>query len=316
MSGHHCGGSRSRLLPGNIEADEINVPKPNVAAEWSELVVASVRGTSRAITCKNILPLKMLNPRSLHDCCHIVLSNYGGGMVQGDQVRLRITCERASRLYMGSQANTRIFKNPEKQSPCQVLQGRLKEGAFAVINPDPVVPHEGSSFRQSQEWHVDPTSSLLLVDWISSGRSESSESFAYRTFESETRIRSGGKTVLVDRFASDPTRQSPSAFARFGPYQTLMNIYFWGSRLLPVAEQMKRQYPNPEVQQVKELSDASQNTTQLPDRLVAVNEVEKQGYMLRALGKRRRDLQPVLQCLFVLLADADLLGFNPLDRKY
>jgi hypothetical protein len=95
-----------------------------------------------------------------------------------------------------------------------------------------------------------------------------------------------------------------------------MNIYFWGSLILPVAEQLKHQYPNPEIQQVKELSDASQSTTQLPDRLVAVNEVEKQGYILRALGKRRSDLQPVLQHLFDLLADTDLLGFNPLDRKY
>lgn len=310
------GGTRSRLLLFKIEVDKIETMKSNDDAEWSELVVATVRGTSRAITCKSILPLKIINPRSLNDCCHIVLSNYGGGMVQGDQVRLRIICERASRLYMGSQANTRIFKNPEQQPCGQVLQGRLKEGAFAVINRDPVVPHEGSSFRESQEWHVDPTSSLLLVDWISSGRSESGESFAYRSYESEIRIRSGGKTVLVDRFASDPTWQSPAVFARFGPYHTLLNIYFWGSRILPVAEQMKHQYPNPEIPQVKELNDASPNATRLPDRLVAVNAVEKQGYLLRGMGKRRSDLQQVLEHLFGLVADNDLLGFNPFDRMY
>jgi len=41
-----------------------------------------------------------------------------------------------------------------------------------------------------------------------------------------------------------------------------------------------------------------------------------EGHMVRALGRQRSDLQPILNELFVTLSQADQLGFNPLVRIY
>ena len=284
--------------------------------DWSELVVAAVRGRSRLVTCKSIFPLRILNPRSTTQCCHIVLSNFGGGLVQGDTIRLQISCEENSVLYVGSQANTRIFKNPDRSGPIQFVQGRLAEGALAVFNPDPLVPHQASSFKQIQEWSLENSSAFLLIDWLQSGRSLRGERFAYNAFTSEVRIRRENKTILLDTFESRPSDYSPSSMARFGPYETFLTIYFLGGRLDPVVDQLQGRYPNRERSAVKDLRDPRNDLISLPQRIVSINPCKNGGYIVRALGRQRSDLQPIVDQLLDLLSRADLLGFNPLIRKY
>ena len=284
--------------------------------KWSELVVASVRGQSRLVTCKSINPLKILNPRSATACCHVVLSNFGGGLVQGDTIRLEISCEDNSTLYVGSQANTRIFKNPDRNGPSQFIQGRLAEGTLAVIHPDPLVPHRASSFKQIQEWSLESTSALVLIDWLHSGRSLRGERFAYNKFTSEVRIRRENKTILLDTFESCPSEYSPTSMARFGPYETFLTVYFLGSKLDPVVDQIRDRYLNRERSSVKDLRERRNGSWSLPQRIVSVNRCTNEGHIVRALGRQRSDLQPIINELFDSLSQADLLGFNPLERKY
>ena len=129
-----------------------------------------MRGKSRLVACKNIQPLKMLQPASPTGSSHVVLSSYGGGLVAGDVIRLRITGLAGSRLALTTQASTRVFRSMDGAVAEQHTVGELGENALAVIFPDSVVLQAESRYRQVQEWHLQPSSLLFLVDWFHSGR--------------------------------------------------------------------------------------------------------------------------------------------------
>lgn len=309
-------GIRNGCSPnGNRYAGDVNAEDPTTEI-WSELDVASVQGRSRAVTCTSRQPLKILNPGSPNDCCYAVLSSYGGGLVQGDRVNLRITCRAGTSLYLATQANTRVYKNPEGRPTTQFVAGRLEGDAMVVVNPDPVVPHAGSRFHQVQEWELDREASLVLVDWFHSGRMESGERFSYGAYRSDIRVSRDGTAVLMDRLESCPGEASPEARARFGPYHTLMNIYLLGARLDELTEGLATQFGNPEQRTIRDVRETGRSDGPLPRRLVSVNAMKRGGTLVRALGINRDDLQPVRDRLFDLLAGSELLGFNPLLRKY
>lgn len=79
--------------------------------DWSTLAVEQVRGKSRLVACQSRQPLKVFNPHSPTAACHLVLSSYGGGLVAGDHIRLRLSAAAQTRTFLGTQASTKVFRS-------------------------------------------------------------------------------------------------------------------------------------------------------------------------------------------------------------
>ena len=92
---------------------------------WSEIEVASVKKKSRLVTLKSVQPLKMLNP-TCDTAAHVVLSGYGGGLVAGDKIHLKINVQPESRLLITTQANSRVFRSEEGKVSEQLIQGSIQ----------------------------------------------------------------------------------------------------------------------------------------------------------------------------------------------
>ncbi|WP_201983524.1 urease accessory protein UreD [Hymenobacter rubidus] len=281
-------------------------------AAWSALEVAEVRGKSRLIACKNIQPLKLLQPASHGPAVHVVLSSYGGGMVAGDAIRLRAKVQAGARLILSTQASTKIFRSIDGAVAEQHTAGELGENALAVVFPDPVVLQAESRYRQAQEWHLQPSSLLLLVDWFHSGRMDQGERFAFHALHSELRVRVAGRLVALDRFAFNPAENIATSPANFAGYQTFFSVFLVGSpedarfRLLGeiLAQQKMPGSTGPH------FSISSQPYA------VSVARARENVWVLRAAAHSRMDLQPLCDALLAGLADEQLLGYNPLARKY
>lgn len=252
-------------------------------------------------------PLKLLNPAppaAPADCCHLVLSNYGGGFVQGDLPALEIRCGAGARLLLGSQANTRIYAAQEGgEGPATglTIEGELESGALAVVLPDPVVPHAASRFRQRQHWRMTPTSRLILVEAFVAGRLGCGERFAFEAFDSEIRISIAGRLALVDRLALDPGRRDPTAPGAFGDFGASMTIYLAGPGMEPLARRLERAAAEP---------DSERNT------IHGCSPFKDAGWVLRMAGGAREDLAGVWERLCAELGDVGLLGFDPSRRKW
>jgi urease accessory protein len=289
------------------------VPPPQVdAPAWSVLDVADVRGRSRLVACKNIQPLKLLQPASHSSAVHVVLSSYGGGMVAGDVIRLRITGQTGTRLIVSTQASTKIFRSIDGAVAEQHTVGELGENALAVVFPDPVVLQAESRYRQMQEWHLQPSSLLFLVDWFHSGRMDQGERFAFTSLHSELRVRVAGRLVVLDRFAFEPTEHIATSPANFGEYQTFFSVFLVGSpddaRFQFLGEVLARQkMPG---------STGPHFRISSQPYVVSVARARENVWVLRAAAHSRMDLQPLYDALLAGLADEQLLGYNPLGRKY
>jgi len=287
------------------------MPDPNPA--WSELAVAQVRQRSRLVASQSIQPLKIINPAApASPACHAVLASYGGGLVAGDSIRLRVRCEADSRLLLTTQANTRIYKSIDGRRAEQHTEGFLQENTLAVVLPDPLVPQAASRYYQTQHWHLHESATLLLADWWHAGRTDLGEKFAFATFATELRVSVAGRLALLDRFALRPEEHLASSQATFGPYASALSLYLVGP---PQGGQFQRL-----ATALRQLPPAGQTDlhASLAGRacVVAVTQARDNVLLVRALGHSRRALEPVYQAAAAVLAEEALLGFNPLARKY
>jgi urease accessory protein len=286
---------------------------PDDAHLWSALTVAQVRQQSRLVASRSVQPLKIINPAApAGPACHAVLASYGGGLVAGDSIRLRVRCEAESRLLLSTQANTRIFKSLDGQQAAQLTEGHVAENALAVVLPDPLVPQADSRYHQAQHWHLTDDATLLLADWWHAGRTDLGEKFAFTSFSTELRVSVAGRLTLLDRFTLRPAEHLATSQATFGPYHTALSLYLVGppdgARFQRIADAL-RQLPPP---------GQTDLHASLAGRLyvVAVTQARENVLLVRALGMSRLDLEPVYRAVSAALAGEELLGFDALQRKY
>ncbi len=275
--------------------------------------MAQVRGQSRLVASRSVQPLKIINPAApAGPACHAVLASYGGGLVAGDRIRLRVRCEADTRLLLTTQANTRIFKSIDGQQAEQLTEGHLAENALAVVLPDPLVPQAASRYRQAQHWHLAPTATLLLADWWHAGRTDLGEKFAFTEFATELKVSVAGRLALLDRFVLRPAEHLATSQATFGPYHSALAVYLVGppngARFRALAAALRRLPPPGQTELHAQLAGRP--------RVVAVTQARENVVLVRALGQSRQALEPVYQALVEALAAEALLGFNPARRKY
>ncbi len=285
---------------------------PAAPPAWSTLEAARVRGKTRLIACTSIQPLKVFNPGSPTGACHVVLSSYGGGLVAGDAIRLRVAGQAGTRLVISTQASTRVFRSIDGAVAEQHTVGELADNALAVVFPDPVVPQAESRYRQTQQWHLQPSSLLVLVDWFHSGRMDQGERFAFTSLHSELRVRVAGRLVVLDRFAFHPSENIATSPANFASYQTFFSLFLVGNpadaRFQQLAAMLARQkMPG---------GTGPHFSISSRDCVVSVAQARENVWVLRAAAHSRMALQPLCEQILAALASEELLGYNPLARKH
>ncbi|MBL6449412.1 urease accessory protein UreD [Fulvivirga sp. 29W222] len=278
----------------------------------SEIEVAWVRGKSELITCKNIQPLKILHPDSHNSTCHLVLSNYGGGMVAADLINIRVKCGTNTRTFISSQSNTRIYKKISNTLTEQNVEGEIAEDALVVVFPDPVVLQAESRFSQSQHWEVGRGGLLFLVDWFQAGRTDSGEKYQFDTYLSEIKVSVEGKLLVLDRFSFSPQENIADSPANFGQYQSMLSIYLAGFpddlRFNKIADKL---------QEIRSANMPALNyDIDNNDYVISVTRAREGVYILRAMGKSRMDLQSLCEDLMNMFSETVLLGYNPMKRKF
>ncbi|MFT5130956.1 MAG: urease accessory protein [Rhodothermales bacterium] len=263
-------------------------------AEASRIEVAQVRGRSRLIGSRAIQPLKILQSKCPSDACYAVISNYGGGIVAGDQIQLDIDCGPDSRFCLGTQAHTRVYKSDNRPTS-QTVSLRVGKKGLAVICADPLVLHEGAIFQQRWDCQLAESADLVLIDWLSAGRIRRGESFAFERFETELRLRSEGELVLLDRLRLEPAAQEPRSPAVFGNCDQLLSIYLVGPRAKALAER----------------------PIAVPDGVhLATHPIRDIGVLLRATSANSAHLDGIVRQFTATLAAPSLLGFDPLARHF
>jgi urease accessory protein len=191
----------------------------------AQLGVEMVSGESTVTSSYATSPMKLLAPVSRGQSVWAFTSSFGGGLVAGDQTRLELQLGPGTRCFVGTQASTKVYRNPGGRPCGHVTAAMLKENGSLVFAPDPVQAFAGSTYAQRQEFHLAPGAGLALVDWFTSGRAARGERWEFSRFKSRTEVFLAGERIFMDSILLDSTDgllTSPMRTGRFNCFALLL----------------------------------------------------------------------------------------------
>jgi urease accessory protein len=200
------------------------------------LAVERVEGASAAVAIEARNPLKLLVPRMRGASVWAYVAGFGGGYVAGDRTRLELRVGAAARCFLGTQASTKVYRNPEGKPCGHTLEAEVGEGGLLVHSPDPVQCFADSEYDQRQVFQLGAGAGLALADAFTSGREARGERWAFRRFSSRNEVFSEGRRVFVDAVHLDPAEGALGGAHRMGRYNAVALLLLLGPAMRTAAE--------------------------------------------------------------------------------
>jgi len=194
----------------------------------AKLRVMHVDGASSVTSAWATDPMKLLLPKPRGASVWACTSSYGGGMVAGDRIGIDVEIGANARCFFGTQASTKVYRNPGGL-PCSLeLAANLGPASLLVLAPDPVQMFADSIYEQRQTFHLHETGNLVLVDWLSSGRSARGERWAFERYFSRNEVLREGQRLLYDALLLDAAEQPLTSRFRGGEIDCFATLLILG----------------------------------------------------------------------------------------
>lgn len=117
------------------------------------------------------------------------------------------------------------------------MHANIAAGATLFLLPAPVACFERASYSQHQSFHLeDATSSLLLLDWFTSGRVSRGESWIFERFRSCNEIHIAQRRQINDVLLLE----GKTIAQRMGDYSCYCNLFICGPVLQPLLDHFRR----------------------------------------------------------------------------
>lgn len=275
----------------------------------SYIEIKNIQNTSKVTSHFNQNPLKILLPKTHNKAVHLVTTNYGGGMVQGDNIQFTINANKDTKALLTSQANARVYKSEDGRFCKMIQKTNVHENAeFYQLN-DPLVLHSNGKLKQFTEFDLGKNSVLFFMDWVQAGRVSTGEVFQFHHFYSEINIRKEGKRVVADKFMISPDTQNCTSPAVFFKHTNFINIFLVGDEKNEKVQLMEEKLSAVTHQTVQA------NITQEPEVLVSFDRINSEVILVRLSSINHDKLYDFIHEFSKIFKNNSLLNFNPYDRK-
>jgi len=260
-------------------------------------------------------PLKLLSPKVDQNTVAIAyVLSYGGGLVGGDHIKLNINVKDRCRLLLLSQGSTKVFKTRPGDRLSTRLRGQsthaapnvttyvaeatVAPGGVLFMLPDPVTCFRAASYSQTQRITLAGDASLVLLDWVTSGRKSLGEEWVFSRYHSLNEVFLDGRCIARDiMLLEEPSPiKTPEIIQSQGLCRTL------GERLQPYSCYATLILSGPLVQGVVAHLDKLYKSitvfkTASPARTIwALSPIsEGKGYIVRAAGVETEDVKDWLR---------------------
>jgi urease accessory protein len=242
-------------------------------------------------------PLKLLTPANAGRAAWVYLSTYGGGLVDGDRLRLSVEVDVGAVAWLATQASTKVYRS--SSGTTSHLSARVASGGLLVVAPDPVVCYAGAAYLQEQAVDLEDDAALVLVDWLTAGRRACGERWQFDRYDSRLTIRVGGRRVLYDALRLHSADGDLSA--RLGRFDVVAFVAVIGAPLSRHADAIVSRVAN-------------QSAEPGPRQLEAAASVGPHGCLLRLAGVSVEDVGRSIRDALAFLPT--ILGDDPWSRKW
>jgi urease accessory protein len=170
------------------------------------------------------LPLQVLTPLTLADgASYLMLLNPTGGVLGGDRLVTEIVQEAGTHVCLTTPSATRIYRTDEKPATLETTI-RLGEGATLEYFPDHVIPHAGSSLRQSLRLEMAHGSRAIVLDSLASGRVAHGERWGFTQMDSRTEVFVCGRPAYFNRMKIVPAAKRPDRLGVMEDFDYLSSL--------------------------------------------------------------------------------------------
>ena len=123
------------------------------------LELTQVRQRTEITRSQATNPLKLITPRRQGDAAWVYCSTFGGGLVAGDQIHLDLQLSEQTTCVLGTQASTKVYRDPNQIGCTQTFKANIDRGALLVSVPDPITCFAEAVYEQEQQFHLAPEGS-------------------------------------------------------------------------------------------------------------------------------------------------------------
>ena len=138
--------------------------------------------------------------------------NPTAGILEGDRLESEIACEGGAAMLVTTPSASRVFRMRGGKAECR-QRFEVKKGGWLEVLPEPLVPHRGSTYRQTTVVDVEDGGALFFVDQLMPGRVAHGEAWEWDRLSLELEVRVAGELALRERL--DQGGGELKAMARF-----------------------------------------------------------------------------------------------------
>ncbi|CAH1775969.1 unnamed protein product [Owenia fusiformis] len=209
--------------------------KPTCSLEKLEFVKTS------ATTIKFTYPLKVLIPdhAGCTNCAWIYPITYGGGLVSGDEISLEVQVKPFCAALITTQASTKVYHSEDNKPCVQRFKYSVADKSLLCVLPDPIVCYKEAIYKQSQRIELSPLGNLVLLDWLTAGRTARGEIWQFTKYDSCNEIVIDGRLRFKDSVSLEETDNLSIAEA-VGGFQAIALCVLLGPQLETFTENLLR----------------------------------------------------------------------------
>lgn len=127
-------------------------------------------------------------------------------------------------------------------STVQRLDVHVEEYGLLLMLPDPVTCFSDAAYNQIQTCHMKEGSSLILLDWVTSGRMSRGEEWQFSRYYSVNEIWLANRRVARDTLLLERDHNSRSIKDRMSPYSCYASLFLFGPKVTTVVEELSSLY--------------------------------------------------------------------------
>ncbi|WCJ41951.1 urease accessory protein D [Euphorbia peplus] len=206
-----------------------------------KIIVERVGGKSTVTSSFSKYPLKFIIPTKVGsskiDVVWIYSLSYGGGIVSGDSISCEFIIGTGCTAVLTTQASTKVYKSLGSKCSQQILEARIGSGALLAVIPDPVTCFSTARYSQKQVFRMVSDSSLVIVDWITSGRHESGEKWDFELYKSTNNILLEDEPLFLDTVLLEQGHITSIAERMHG-YQVIAMVIILGPKVKHIQNQV------------------------------------------------------------------------------
>ncbi|MEH7122389.1 urease accessory protein UreD [Bacillus sp. JJ1773] len=179
--------------------------------DWTGVLSLDLEDRHGKTVAKNVYfqgAFKVMRP-VYHDdsgqVCYYLL-NPGGGYLDGDRYRMKISIDEGAKATLTTQSATKVYKTPNDYA-YQETEISLKKGSYLEYLPDPLIAYQHARYKQKTVIHMEKGATFLYTDILTPGWSPNGEKFTYNSIQLMTEIYLDDQLGVFDHIKLTPAQQ-------------------------------------------------------------------------------------------------------------